>query len=194
MANHKVDKYIERAIIWQKETQALRAILLDCGLSEAMKWGKPCYTIDNSNIAIIQGFKKFCALMFFKGVLLKDPSKILKEQGQNTQAARRIPFTSVEEITALRSVLKVYIREAIEVERKGLKVNFRAKSELTLAKELENALNNDHILMAAFRALTPGRQRAYNMYFSAAKQQKTRLSRIEKYIPKILDGKGLNDY
>lgn len=173
--------------------EKLRMLLLDCGLKEELKWGKPCYTFEKSNIVIIQGFKEFCALMFFKGALLKDPEAILKKPGENSQAARRIPFTGVQEITELEPVLRAYIFEAVELEKTGLKVNFEKNRALIFPEEFQNKLEESPDLKAAFNRLTPGRQRAYNLYFSAPKRSETRTSRIEKCIPQILKGKGLND-
>jgi uncharacterized protein YdeI (YjbR/CyaY-like superfamily) len=188
--NPKVDEYLTKAKKWQEEMEKLRSILLDCGLAEELKWGKPCYTFQNSNIVIIQGFKEFCALLFTKGALLKDPNGILKKFGW--QAARRIPFTNVREIVEMEPTLKSYIREAIEAEKAGLKVTLKKNPEL-IPEELQNKLDEIPALKAAFDALTPGRQRGYILYFSAAKQSKTRESRVEKCMPRILNGKGLND-
>ena len=188
--NPKVDGFLKRAKKWRAEMEKLRRISLECGLTEEVKWGKPCYTFQNSNIVIIQGFKDFCALMFPKGALLKDPKVVLKYFGW--QAARRIPFTNVREISQMEPLLKAYIREAIAAEKAGLKVTYKKKPE-AIPEELQNKLDEIPDLKAAFNALTPGRQRGYILYFSAAKQSKTRASRIEKCIPQILKGKGLND-
>ena len=188
--NPKVDEYLRRAKKWQKEMDKLRRISLGCGLTEELKWGKPCYTFQKSNIVIIQGFKEFCALLFCKGALLKDPHGILKKFGW--QAARRIPFTDVREIVGMEPILKAYIHEAIEAEKAGLKVEFKTKPE-PIPEELQNRLDEIPALKAAFDALTPGRQRGYILYFSAAKQTKTRESRVEKCMRQILKGKGLND-
>jgi uncharacterized protein YdeI (YjbR/CyaY-like superfamily) len=188
--NPKVDKYLRGTKKWQEEMEKLRMTILDCGLTEELKWGKPCYTFQNSNIVIIQGFKEFCALLFCKGALLKDPRDILKEFGW--QAARRIPFTNVREIRELEPVLKAYIREAIAAEKAGLKVTLKKKPE-SVPEELQNKLDEIPALKAAFAGLTPGRQRGYILYFSAAKQSKTRTSRVEKCMQQILKGKGLND-
>ena len=188
--NPKVDAYLRRAKEWREEMEKLRRISLDSGLTEELKWGKPCYTFQNSNIVIIQGFKQFCALLFTKGALLKDPNGILKTFGW--QAARRIPFTNVREIVEMEPILKAYIYEAIEVEKSGLKVNFKKNPE-PIPEELQNKLDEVPALKTAFDALTPGRQRAYILYFSAPKQSKTRGSRIEKCVQQILNGKGLND-
>jgi len=188
--NPKVDGYLRKAKKWQEEMEKLRRISLDCGLTEELKWGKPCYTFQKSNIVIIQGFKEFCALLFCKGALLNDPNGILKKFGW--QAARRIPFTHVREIVEMEPILKAYIHEAIEVEKAGLEVNFQ-KDPGTVPEELQKKLNEIPALKAAFDALTPGRQRGYILYFSGAKQSKTRESRVEKWLPQILKGKGLND-
>ena len=188
--NPKVDGYLKRAKKWQKEIEKLRRISIACGLTEELKWGKPCYTFQKSNIVIIQGFKESCALLFCKGVLLNDPKGILKKFGW--QAARRIPFTNVREIVAMEPILKAYIDEAMEAERAGLKVNFQKNPE-PVPEELQNKLDESPALKAAFKALTPGRQRGYVLYFSGAKQFKTRESRVEKCMPQILNGKGLND-
>src|SRR5258706_16441181 len=188
--NPKVDEYLRKAKKWREEMKKLRRIMLACGLTEELKWGKPCYTFQNSNIVIIQGFKEFCALLFCKGALLNDPNGILKKFGW--QAARRIPFTNVREIVEMEPILKTYIREAIEAERAGLEVNFKKNPE-PIPKEFQNKLDEIPALKAAFDALTPGRQRGYILYFSAAKQSKTRESRVEKCMRQILKGKGLND-
>jgi uncharacterized protein YdeI (YjbR/CyaY-like superfamily) len=188
--NPKVDEYLRKAKKWQEEMTKLRRISLDSGLTEELKWGKPCYTFQTSNIVIIQGFKEFCALLFCKGALLKDPNGILKKFGW--QAARRIPFSNVREIVEMEPILKVYIHEAIEAEKAGLKVNYK-KNPQPIPEELQNKLNEIPALKTAFDALTPGRQRGYILYFSGAKQSKTRASRVKKCMPQILKGKGLND-
>jgi uncharacterized protein YdeI (YjbR/CyaY-like superfamily) len=188
--NPKVDGYLRKAKKWQEEMTKLRRISLDSGLTEELKWGKPCYTFQTSNIVIIQGFKEFCALMFCKGALLKDPKGILKRFGW--QAARRIPFTTVREIIEMERILKVYIHEAIEAEKAGLKVNYKKNPE-PIPEELQNKLDELPALKTAFDALTPGRQRGYILYVSGAKQSKTRASRVKKCMPKILKGNGLND-
>jgi uncharacterized protein YdeI (YjbR/CyaY-like superfamily) len=190
--NPKVDGYLRNAKKWQKEFKKLRRIILDCQLTEELKWGKPCYSFQKSNIVIIQGFKEFCALLFCKGALLNDANGILEKPGENTQAARRIPFTNVREIVEMEPILKAYIHEAIEAEKAGLKVNFKKNPE-PIPEELQNKLDEMPALKTAFDALTPGRQRAYILYFSAPKQSKTRESRIEKCMRQILNGKGLND-
>jgi uncharacterized protein YdeI (YjbR/CyaY-like superfamily) len=189
--NRKVDGYLRRSK-WQEELEKLRMIILDCGLTEELKWGKPCYTFQNSNIVILQGFKESCALLFAKGALLSDPNSILEKPGESTQAARRIPFINVREIVEIEPVLKAYINEAIEAEKAGLEVEFKKNPE-PIPEELQNKLDENPALKTAFRALTPGRQRGYILYFSAAKQSKTRESRVEKCMPQILNGKGLND-
>src|SRR5262245_39002894 len=191
--NPKVDFFFRKAKKWQKEFEKLRRIILDCGLTEELKWGKPCYMLQGSNIVLIHGFKEYCALLFFKGALLKDAKGILIQQTENVQAARQIRFTSVGEIAKLESVLKAYIREAIEVEKAGLEVTLKKTSEFKLPEEFRNKLNEMPALKTAFDALTPGRQRGYLLYFSAAKQSKTREERVEKYMKQIFDGKGLND-
>src|SRR5216117_2990472 len=190
--NPKVDEYLRKAKKWQKEMEKLRMIILDCGLTEELKWGCPCYTFEKSNIVLIHGFKEYCALLFFKGALLKDPKGILIQQTENVQAARQIRFTNVRQIVKMEPILKAYIYEAIEVEKAGLKVNFKKNPE-PIPEEFQNKLDEIPALKTAFDALTPGRQRAYVLYFSAPKQSKTRESRIEKCMQQILDGKGLND-
>ena len=191
--NPKVDEYLSKVQKWQDEFYKLRTIVLDCGLTEELKWGNPCYTFQKSNIVLMHGFKEYCALLFFKGALLKDTNGILIRQTENVQAARQTRFTSVREIVKLEPILKTYIYEAIEVEKAGLKVKFKKTSEFTIPEEFQKKLDENHDLKAAFAALTPGRQRAYLFYFSQPKQSKTRFSRIEKYIQKVLNGKGLND-
>lgn len=191
--NPKVDVYLGKVNKWKAEMEKLRAIMLDCQLTEELKWGKPCYMFQNSNIAIIQGFKEHCALMFFKGALLNDPNGILIKPGEDTQAGRQIRFTNVEEIFEMDTILKAYIIEAIEVEKAGLKVDFKKNTELIFPEEFQAKLDENPALKTAFAALTPGRQRAYIMHFSAPKQSKTRESRIEKCMQDILAGKGLND-
>ena len=192
-ANPKVDALLGRAERWREEFTELRRIALACQLTEEMKWGNPCYAIGGSNVVLIHGFKEYCAFLFFKGALLKDPKKLLIQQTENVQAARQIRFTNVGEITRLESALKAYIREAIEVEKSGLQVNYKKTSEFTMPAEFQNKLKKVPALKSAFNALTPGRQRAYILHFAGAKQSATRESRIEKGIPQILKGKGLND-
>jgi uncharacterized protein YdeI (YjbR/CyaY-like superfamily) len=191
--NPKVDVFLRKAKKWQEESEKLRKIILDCGLTEELKWGKPCYTFQDSNIVIIQGFKEYCALMFFKGALLKDVKGILVKPGQRTQAGRQIRFTHVHEIDEMEPTLKAYIDEAIEVEKAGLKVSFKKTSDFKIPEEFQRKLDEIPALKTAFDALTPGRQRAYILYFSTAKQSETREKRVEKYMQKILNGKGLNE-
>ena len=191
--NPKVDWFFEKDSNWQNEYARLRKIALDCGLSEELKWGCPCYTFQNSNIVLIHGFKEYCAFLFFKGALLKDTDGLLIQQTKNVQSARQIRFTSVGEIKKNEKILKAYIYQAIEVEKAGLKVKLKRKTDFEIPEEFQKVLNKNATLQNAFNTLTPGRQRAYLFYFSSAKQSKTREARIEKYSPKILDGKGLED-
>ncbi len=191
--NPKVDGYIRKAKRWQAELEQLRTILLDSPLTEEFKWRSPCYTLDDKNIVIMHVFKNYCALLFIKGALMKDPAHILVQQTKNVQAARQIRFTAVDEIVELEPVIRAYIREAIAVEQAGLEVAYKPTSEFELPAEFQTKLDQDPALKTAFEALTPGRQRAYLLYFSQAKQAKTRADRVEKYIPHILAGKGLND-
>lgn len=191
--NPKVDKYLSKTKKWREEFEKLRTIILDCGLTEEFKWGNPCYTFGNSNIVLIHGFKEYCALLFFKGALLKDSKGILIQQTKNVQAARQIRFTSAREIGKMKSVLKAYIFEAIEVEKAGLKVKLKKTSEYSIPEEFQNKLDKIPALKTAFESLTPGRQRGYIFYFSSAKQSATRVSRIEKQMQQILNGKGLDD-
>lgn len=191
--NPKVDGFLRKAKNWKEEFEALREIVLDCDLTEDFKWMHPCYTFEDKNVVIIHGFKEYCALLFHKGSLLKDPHGILIQQTENVQAARQIRFTNVEQIKEMQLMIKEYIYEAIEVEKAGLQVEFKKTTEYTVPEELENKFVEIPELKEAFEALTPGRQRAYLFYFSGAKQSKTREARIEKYLPNILDGKGLDD-
>jgi len=191
--NPKVDGYLRKAKTWQQEMEKLRRIILDCQLTEELKWGKPCYTFQNTNIVLMHGFKDYCALLFFKGVLLKDPNGILIQQTKNVQAARHIRFTNVRGIVKLERVLKAYVREAIEVEKAGLEVSYKKTADFQIPEELQKKLDELPALKTAFAALTPGRQRGYIFHFAAAKQSKTRESRVEKCMPQILKGKGLND-
>jgi uncharacterized protein YdeI (YjbR/CyaY-like superfamily) len=191
--NPKVDAHIRKAAKWQEEIEKLRAIILDCGLTEELKWNIPCYTLRGKNVVGVQGLKEHCALAFFKGALLADPRKILVKPGENSQVGRWIKFTHVREIVKLESILKTYIGEAIEVEEAGLKVRLKTIEEHKIPDELQNKFDALPAFKTAFRALTPGRQRAYILYFSAARQSNTRVSRIQKYMPQILEGKGLND-
>lgn len=191
--NPKVEAYFSSAQQWAEVMKKLRKILLDCGLSEELKWGKPCYAFQEGNVVIIQGFKAYCALLFFKGVLLKDPNNILLKTGENTRVGRQIRFTDVREIAKMESVLKAYIHQAIDIEKAGLKVEDEEQPEVALPEEFQKKLKETPKLKAAFEALTPGRQRGYIFYFNGAKQSKTREARIEKCAPKILKGKGLLD-
>ena len=191
--NPKVDFYFTKAKKWVEEIRKLRMIVLDCGLTEELKWGVPCYMFQESNIVLIHVFKEYCALLFFKGVLLNDASDILIQQTKNVQSARQIRFTNIGEIAKLKNILKAYIYEAIELEKAGEKVKFKKTTEFQIPEEFQNELNTFPALKIAFDALTPGRQRAYLFYFSSAKQSKTRVSRIEKYKQNILEGKGLDD-
>ncbi|MCB9882788.1 MAG: YdeI/OmpD-associated family protein [Planctomycetes bacterium] len=187
----KVDAFVDRATSWQAEIRKLRTILLGCGLDEALKWGKPCYSVDGCNVAIIQPFKTCCALMFFKGVLLDDSHGLLRSQGKNSQAALRLEFSS--EAAIKKTIVQSYVRQAIVLEREGRRVPFPAKDELELPEELTRVLGRDRKLAKAFRALTPGRQRGYVLHFTGAKKTETRSARIEKCIPSILAGKGFQD-
>jgi uncharacterized protein YdeI (YjbR/CyaY-like superfamily) len=191
--NPRVDFYFTKAKNWQQELEKLRTIVLDCGLTEELKWGCPCYTFQNTNIVLIHVFKEYCALLFFKGALLNDPNGILIQQTKNVQSARQIRFTHVQEIVKMKTILKAYIFEAIEVEKAGLKVNLKKTTEYAVPEEFQNKLDKTPSLKKAFLALTPGRQRAYILHFSAPKLSKTRESRIEKSMRQILKGKGLND-
>lgn len=191
--NPKVDAFLSEATQWREEFTKLRGIVLDCRLTEESKWGKPCYTFEGANIVLIHGFKEYCALLFFKGALLKDPKGIFVQQTENVQSARQVRFTSVKEIVRLASVLKSYIREAIENEKAGLQVERKKTSEFEVPEEFQKKLREMPVLKTAFEALTPGRQRGYLLYFAAAKQSATREARIEKCVDPILDGKGLMD-
>jgi len=191
--NPKIDKFIQNAKQWQAEFSALRKIVLESELNEEMKWGVPCYTIGQKNVVLIHGFKEYCGMLFVKGALLKDPAGILIQQTENVQSARQVRFTSLQEIVALEHTLKAYIREAIENEKAGLKVEFKPTPQFPMPDEFKERLEGDPALKTAFERLTPGRQRAYLLHFSAPKQAATRSSRIEKCIPLILAGKGLND-
>jgi uncharacterized protein YdeI (YjbR/CyaY-like superfamily) len=191
--NPKVDVFLSKAKKWQEELAQLRLVILDCQLTEELKWGVPCYSFQKKNIVLIHGFKEYCALLFVKGALLNDAKGILITQTENTQAARQIRFSSIRDIVKMKPVLKAYIKEAIEVEKAGLKVSFKKTTEFIIPEEFQNRLDEIPALKTAFDALTPGRQRAYILYFSAPKQSKTRESRVEKCIQQILNGKGLND-
>ena len=191
--NPKVDFFFNKTEQWQTEFEKLRTIALKTELTEDLKWGCPCYTYEGKNIFLIHGFKEYCALLFFKGALMKDPENILIQQTENVQAARQIRFTNLQQIIDLEHVLNDYIFEAVEIEESGAKVEMKKTHEFNIPEEFAQKLNENPELKKAFEALTPGRQRAYLLYFSSAKQPKTRISRIEKYIPEILNGKGLND-
>ena len=191
--NPKVDFYFSKSEKWQEELEKLRMIILDCQITEELKWGVPCYTFQKSNIVLIHGFKEYCAILFIKGALLHDAHGLLIQQTENVQAARQIRFTDVREIVEMEPILKAYIHEAIEVEKAGLKVNYKKATEFIIPEEFINKIDEVPDLQDAFDALTPGRQRAYILYFSAPKQSKTRESRIEKCTQQILNGKGLYD-
>jgi uncharacterized protein YdeI (YjbR/CyaY-like superfamily) len=191
--NPRVDVFLRDAKEWKEEFKELRRIILASPLTEELKWGKPCYSLQESNVVLIHGFKEYCALLFFKGALLKDRKGILVQQTENVQAARQIRFTNAGEIVRMEPILKAYIREAIEVEKAGLTVKYKKTSEFKMPEEFQNKLNKMPALKTAFEALTPGRQRGYLLYFSAAKQSQTREARIEKCMDQIFDGKGLND-
>jgi len=191
--NPKVDFYFSKDNKWQEEIRRLRTIVLSCGLDEELKWGCPCYTFDKTNIVLIHVFKEYCALLFFKGALLDDAEGILVQQTKNVQVARQIRFTSVREIVQMKSILKAYIFEAIEVEKSGLKPTLKKTEQYGIPEEFQKKLDKTPALKSAFKALTPGRQRGYILYFAAPKQSKTRASRIEKSMKQILNGKGLND-
>ena len=191
--NPKVDFFFNKAEKWQDEFKKLRNIVLDCQLTEELKWGVPCYTFQKRNILLIHGFKEYCAILFVKGALLQDAMGILIQQTENVQSARQIRFTSLDEIDEMEPILKAYINEAVEVEKAGLKVDLKKTSEFKIPVEFKNKLDEIPALKTAFDALTPGRQRAYLFYFSQPKQSKTRESRVEACMQQILDGKGLND-
>ena len=191
--NPEVDFYFDKAEKWQEELGRLRMLVLDCGLTEALKWGVPCYTFGKSNVLLIHAFKEYCALSFFKGALLNDTDGILIQQTENSQAARQIRYTSVQQIAEMEAILKATIDEAIEVEKAGLEVDFKKTTEFTIPEELQNEFDEIPELKTAFESLTPGRQRAYLLYFSAPKQSKTRKARLQKNMQQILNGKGLND-
>lgn len=191
--NPKVDAFLERPAVWQKEMQKLRAIVLDCHLEEELKWGVPCYTLEGSNIVLIHAFKEYCALLFMKGALLKDPHGILIQQTRNVQSARQIRFTSTKEITQAKIILKAYIEEAIALQKAGVKIEFKGVEEFDVPEEFQKKLKKSPALKRAFEALTPGRRKAYLLHFSAAKQSQTRTAKIEKCLPQIMEGKGLKD-
>jgi uncharacterized protein YdeI (YjbR/CyaY-like superfamily) len=191
--NPKVDWYFSKNERWEKEKNKLRTIILGCGLDEELKWGCPCYTFEKANIVLIHVFKEYCAVLFFKGALLNDAEGILVQQTKNVQSARQVRFTNVKEITSQEKILKSYIYEVIEVEKAGLKVKLKKTTQFTMPEEFQKTLDKSKTLKKAFEALTPGRQRGYLLYFSSAKQSKTREDRIEKYKNHILNGKGLDD-
>lgn len=191
--NPKVDWYFSKNKKWQEEIRQLRTIVLDCDLVEVLKWGCPCYQFEKKNIVLIHVFKEYCAFLFFKGALLRDKKGILVQQTENVQAARQIRFTSVQQIVKMKKILKDYIYEAVEVEEAGLKVPLKKTKEFAMPEEFQKKLDKTPALKKAFEALTPGRQRGYLLHFSSAKQSKTREARIEKYLPQIMDGKGLED-
>jgi len=191
--NPKVDEFLNEEKKWREEFEKLRTIILDCQLTEELKWGVPCYTFEDKNVVLIHGFKEYCAILFIKGALLKDAQGLLIQQTEHVQVGRQIRFTKVEEIAALEPVLKAYIQEAIEIEKAGLEVDFKKTTEYTIPEELQKKFDETPALKTAFEALTPGRQRAYLYHFSEPKQPKTREARVEKYVQQILNGKGLND-
>lgn len=191
--NPKVDWFFNKPGQWQQEYEKLRKIVLECDLTEELKWGCPCYTFEKRNIVLIHGFKEYCALLFVKGALLKDPKGILIQQTENVQSARQVRFTSGREIVKMKGTLKAYIREAIAAEKSGLKVSLKKTSQFAMPEEFKGKLDEVPALKKAFKALTPGRQRGYLLYFSQPKQSKTRQARVEKSVPQILNGKGLND-
>jgi len=191
--NPKVDWYFDKNTKWQKEIEKMRVIALDCGLTEELKWGCPCYQYENTNVVLIHVFKEYCAFLLFKGALLNDPEGILVQQTENVQSARQIRFTNLKEIQKLERIIRSYIYEAIEVERAGLKVKLKRTKEFTMPEEFKNKLDKSAALKKAFESLTPGRQRGYLLYFSSAKQAKTREERVKKYTKQILAGKGLED-
>lgn len=191
--NPKVDEFLNKATKWREEFERLRTIILDCGLTEELKWGAPCYTLENKNIVLIHGFKEYCAVLFFKGALLHDTNGILVQQTENVQAGRQIRFTNSREIAELETILRTYIHEAIEVEKAGLKVDSKKNTESVIPEELHRKFDEVPTLKTAFEALTPGRQRAYILYFTQPKQPKTREARVEKCTQQILNGKGLSD-
>lgn len=191
--NPKVDFFFEKTGAWQAEFKQLRTLVLNCGLTEELKWGQPCYCLDKANIVLIHGFKEYCALLFFKGALLSDPEGILIQQTANVQAARQLRFTNLKDIKTQAATIKAYIYEDIEVEKAGLKVALKKTAAFDIPQEFKIQLDQQPALKKAFEALTPGRQRAYLFHFAQAKQSKTRASRVEKYIPRIMEGKGLDD-
>ena len=191
--NPKVDDFILNSKKWSAEITQLRKLLLECGLTEEFKWRAPCYCYQGSNVILIASVRAFCTISFFKGILLNDSENLLSKPGENSQAMRFFKFTNTLEIEQQKDIIKNYIYEAIEIEKAGLKVTFQSNTELELAAELQNELSKNQALKTAFEALTPGRQRGYNLYISGSKQSKTRMARLAKYIPRILNGKGIND-
>lgn len=189
----KVDVFLQKTKKWKEEMTLLRAIVQECKLEEDFKWMHPCYTRDGANIVLIHGFKEYCALLFFKGVLLKDKKKVLIQQTENVQDRRQMRFTSIAEINKQKAFIKEYIKESVDIEKAGLKVEFKKTEEFHMPEEFEKKLSKNKTLKTAFEALTPGRQRGYLLFFAGAKQSQTREARIEKCIPNILKGKGLND-
>jgi uncharacterized protein YdeI (YjbR/CyaY-like superfamily) len=192
--NRKVDIYLSKATQWREEFTELRRIALASGLTEDLKWGHPCYTLNNGNVILIHGFKHYCAIAFFKGALMKDPERILIQQTENVQSSRQVRFTSLAEIRTLKKVLKAYIAQAIAIEEAGLKVEFKKPADLVIPKDIQAKLKKIPGLATAFKDLTPGRKRAYVLHFSSAKQEKTMEARIVKSAPKIFEGKGPNEY
>ncbi|WP_126243702.1 YdeI/OmpD-associated family protein [Chitinophaga rhizosphaerae] len=193
VTNPKVDAFIGREDKWQEAFESLRDILLDCQLGETLKWGVPCYTYQNVNVVLMHGFKDYCALLFFKGSLLPDPNGLLVQQTENVQVGRQLRFTNAKDIRKLKAVIRNYVQDAIQVEAQGLEPQYKKVAEFAVAEEFQVKLDKSAALRKAFEALTPGRQRGYLLYFAAAKQAKTRAARVEKYIPQIMDGKGLDD-
>jgi uncharacterized protein YdeI (YjbR/CyaY-like superfamily) len=191
--NPQVNWFFEKSTKWQQAYSLLRELVLECELTEELKWGCPCYTLNKSNIVLIHGFKDYCALLFMQGALLKDKKNILVQQTENVQSARQLRFKSADEVAKSKATIKAYIKEAITISKSGLKLELKKTTEYKISEEFQNVLNHMPELKIAFEALTPGRQRGYLLYFSAPKQTKTRESRIEKYIQPILDGKGLED-
>ena len=191
--NRKVDIILSKATKWQEEMAALRGIALDCGLTEELKWRWPCYVLDEANVVLIHSFKEYCALLFFKGALMKDPKGILIRQTENVQAARQVRFTGLQQIVKMKSTVKAYILEAIAVEKSGAQVEYKKTADFKVPAEFKKKLDENGALKTAFRALTPGRQRAYLYYFSSAKQSSTREARVKKFIPQIMKGKGMDD-
>lgn len=191
--NSNVDFYFEKAKQWKPEIEALRNIILGCELKEELKWGCPCYVWEDKNVVLIHTFKEYCAVLFFKGALLSDKDNVLIQQTENVQATRQMRFTNMDEVNARKQTLQAYVHEATEAEKQGLKINLKKTSEFSMTEEFKNILVNDSALQKAFEALTPGRQRGYLLFFSQPKQSKTRTARIEKSIPAIMEGKGLND-